>query len=46
MLDVEHQFRGCMYWNANLDDGPCWFPNGTTVTCDFAAGFNSFLGIR
>ncbi|KAJ8599408.1 hypothetical protein CTAYLR_009702 [Chrysophaeum taylorii] len=45
-LPPDRRFRGVMFWNAHLDGGPCWLPNGTQITCDFAAGFNNFLHVR
>mmetsp|Transcript_19124 Transcript_19124/g.28951 ORF Transcript_19124/g.28951 Transcript_19124/m.28951 type:complete len:362 (+) Transcript_19124:1905-2990(+) len=38
------QFRGAMYWNVNLET--CYLRNGSQVSCDFAAGFNSFLHVQ
>ena len=35
-----------MYWNMANDGGTAWFPNGTTETPLFAAGFNNFLNVR
>ena len=46
MLLPEERPRGVMFWNMEIDGGPCWYPNGTSVNTSFARQFNAFLHTR